>query len=200
MCGQWPLWLTVQLSWDHYQLIRVNAWEWIPLPPVNSVEVNFLLSLNPSSTHISLLCTWIGRSVGRYSPKVLQASHLFLWTKIKFSFVKGFIHSFYVLPLMSFNLECCWGPVTLVLFVAFPPEKVMEDSQLVVNTQKKEGRWWRYLCTALGLGGWRCYIKCPGKEELMFPMVCMWLLNCSLKAAAWLQNRGQRHCFAQVLT
>lgn len=55
--------------------------------------------------------------------------------------MKGFIHSFYVLPLMSFNLECCWGPVTSVLLVAFPPEKVMEDSQLVVNTQKKEGHW-----------------------------------------------------------
>ena len=48
--------------------------------------------------------------------------------------MKGVIHSFYVLHFMSCTLECCWCPASLVLLVAFPPEKVMGDSQLVVDT------------------------------------------------------------------
>lgn len=43
----------------------------------------------------------------------------------------------------SFSLECFCGPLTLVLLVAFPLEKVtaMEGSRLVVNTKKKESLW-----------------------------------------------------------
>ena len=48
--------------------------------------------------------------------------------------MKGVIHSFYVLHFMSSTLECCWCPANLVLLVAFPPEKVMGDCQLVVDT------------------------------------------------------------------
>ena len=64
--------------------------------------------------------------------------------------MKGVIHSFCVLYFMSFTLECCWCPVTLVL-VAFPPEKVMGDSQLVVDARRGSlveiplhyfGGWW----------------------------------------------------------
>ena len=65
--------------------------------------------------------------------------------------MKGVIHSFCVLYFMPFTLECCWCPVTLVLLVAFPPEKVMGDSQLVVDTRRGSlveiplhysGGWW----------------------------------------------------------